>query len=218
MICTLPTLVTCTSPTTAPSNVRSSINNFFSIAGTGPAGSTGSNGLATAATFNSPRSMWKDSLGVIYVSEYSGCCVRKFSYPTGVLTDFGGVCAAAAAYAGDGGPATSAKLMSPATVGSDSLGYIYIGDDDGNRIRMISNNIMSTMAGTGGGTSTGDGGAATSGTLFGPYGLWVDSIGQVYTACGDGKNIRKVTRDTRIISLVAGKKLLCYVFVALFGC
>ena len=56
----------------------------------------------------------------------------------------------------------------------------------------------------GAGPFTGDGGAATSARLNGPYGVSVDGAGNVYIADTSNNRIRKVTVGTGIIATVAG--------------
>ncbi len=60
------------------------------------------------------------------------------------------------------------------------IGNIYIADTANLRIRKItaSTGIITTIAGNGGtGSFSGDGGAATSAKLNGPYGVGLDSSG-----------------------------------------
>ena len=59
------------------------------------------------------------------------------------------------------------------------LGNIYIADYGNSRIRKVtvSTGIISTIAGTGTVSYSGDNGAATSATLNYPYGVAVDSAG-----------------------------------------
>ncbi len=56
---------------------------------------------------------------------------------------------------------------------------MYIGDSDNYRIRKvtISTGIISTIAGTGTASFSGDGGEATSAALNTPYGVALDSSG-----------------------------------------
>jgi hypothetical protein len=59
------------------------------------------------------------------------------------------------------------------------LGNVYITDAGNSRIRKvtISTGIITTIAGTGTGSYSGDNGPATSATLNFPYGVAVDSAG-----------------------------------------
>ena len=59
---------------------------------------------------------------------------------------------------------------------------MYIADQDNHRIRKVtvSTGIISTIAGTGTGSYSGDGGAATSAKLYYPEGVGLDSSGIQY--------------------------------------
>ena len=61
----------------------------------------------------------------------------------------------------------------------DSSGNVYIGDWGNHRVRKItvSTGIISTFAGTGTASFSGDGGQATSATLHWPFGVVLDSSG-----------------------------------------
>ena len=58
---------------------------------------------------------------------------------------------------------------------------MYIADTDNNRIRKVtvSTGIISTIAGTGTASYSGDNGAATSATLSSPIGVAVDASGRI---------------------------------------
>ena len=59
------------------------------------------------------------------------------------------------------------------------LGDVYIPDTGNNRIRKVtvSTEIITTIAGTGTGSYSGDNGPATSATLYFPLGVALDSAG-----------------------------------------
>ena len=59
------------------------------------------------------------------------------------------------------------------------IGNVYIADQNNHRIRKVTvaTGIISTIAGTGTTSFNGDGGAATSATLYYPYGVAVDAAG-----------------------------------------
>ena len=60
-----------------------------------------------------------------------------------------------------------------------ALGNVYIADQGNSRIRKVtvSTGIISTVAGTGSGSYSGDGGQATSALLYYPFGVCLDSSG-----------------------------------------
>ena len=62
-----------------------------------------------------------------------------------------------------------------------NIGNVYIADQSNHRIRKVtvSTGIISTIAGTGSTTYSGDNGAATSATLNNPTGVAVDASGRI---------------------------------------
>ncbi len=129
-----------------------------------------------------------------YVADTENHRIRKVTTSTGIITTIAGT--GTSSYSGDNGAATSAALQSPNGLaldssGSDNIilkalslifltpGNVYIADTDNHRIRKVtvSTGIISTIAGTGSGSYSGDGVAASSASLCFPYGLDVDSSG-----------------------------------------
>ena len=92
------------------------------------------------------------------------------------------------------------------------LGNIYIADFFNHRIRKVtvSTGIISTIAGTGTNSYSGDNGAATSAGLNYPRGVGLDTAGNVYIADSYNNRIRKVTISTGIITLIAGTGTTSY--------
>ena len=62
-----------------------------------------------------------------------------------------------------------------------NIGNVYIADVDNHRIRKVtaSTGIISTIAGTGTNSYSGDNGAATSATLYAPRGVALDASGRI---------------------------------------
>ena len=62
-----------------------------------------------------------------------------------------------------------------------NIGNVYIADQVNQRIRKVtvSTGIISTIAGTGTSSYSGDGGAPTSATLSYPYGVALDASGRI---------------------------------------
>ncbi|HTA83989.1 MAG TPA: hypothetical protein VK783_13685, partial [Bacteroidia bacterium] len=84
-------------------------------------------------------------------------------------------------YKGDGSPATKAELSSPSAMAIDASGNFYIVDSFNGYIRMVNTaGIISTLAGNGSFSYSGDGGPATAAGLYSPWGIAVDASGKVY--------------------------------------
>ena len=116
-------------------------------------------------------------LGNIYIADNGNNRIRKVTVSTGIISTIAGT--GTGSYSGDNGAATSATLSYPYGVGLDTAGNVYIADTDNNRIRKvtISTGIITTIAGTGASSYSGDNGPATSATLNGPFGVALDSAG-----------------------------------------
>ncbi len=78
----------------------------------------------------------------------------------------------------------------------DSAGNVYIADTVNNRIRKVSNGVITTVAGNGTAGFSGDNGPATSAQLYNPIGVAVDSAGNLYIADTDNNRIRKVSNGS----------------------
>ena len=104
-------------------------------------------------------------------------------------------------FSGDGGPATSASLGEPDGVAVDAAGNLYIADTNVSRIRKVSpGGVITTVAG-GACCDLGDGGPATSASLFGPSGVAVDPAGNRYIGDQVNDRIRKVVVATPSFSV-----------------
>ena len=145
-----------------------------------------------------------DSSGNIYFLE-SGM-IRLITKSTGIVTTVAGTFARG--FGGDGGSALLARL-DPDSIALDASENLYISEYSNNRVRMISKStgIITTVAGRGGTSNSGDGGSATSAELGQPNGITVDSAGNIYVCVGlsdIGPRIRMVKKSTGIITTVAG--------------
>jgi sugar lactone lactonase YvrE len=174
------------------------------IAGTGTSSYSGDNGPATSATLNNPSGVALDSAGNIYIADLGNSRIRKVTVSTGIISTIAGT--GTVSYSGDNGQATSATLNYPFGVGLDTASNVYIADTSNHRIRKvtISTGIITTFAGTGTASYSGDNGPATSATLNYPSGVAVDSAGNIYIAATENNRIRKVTVSTGIITTIAG--------------
>ncbi len=92
-------------------------------------------------------------------------------------------------YSGDNGQATSASIYYPHGIALDSSGNVYFSETGNSRVRKItsSTGIITTYAGTGSASYSGDGGAASSATLSGPNGLCIDTSGRRSSSCSSSR-------------------------------
>jgi len=112
-------------------------------------GNSGDGGPAVgAALSNMPYAVAVDSAGNLYIADTYNHCIRKVD-SSGIITTVAGVCEQSG-YAGDGGPATGARLNTPYGVAVDVAGNVYVADTENRRIRMVSaDGVISTIAGNG---------------------------------------------------------------------
>jgi hypothetical protein len=106
-------------------------------------------------------------------------------------------------FSGDGGLATSAQLDEPFGIEVDPAGNLYISDTKNNRIRKVdTNGIITTYVGDGSAVDKGDGGPATSASLFRPLRTrWHN--GELYVSDNLHAKIKKVDA-AGIITTVVG--------------
>src|ERR1700676_960030 len=99
---------------------------------------------------------------------------------------------------------TLAPGLGPFGVAVDSAGNVYLSENLLNRVDKVTpTGVVTTIAGKITAGYNGDGGPATSAWLQTPYGVAVDSGGNVYIADSENNRIRKVN-PSGIISTVAG--------------
>ena len=172
------------------------------IAGNKTQGYSGDGGQATAAQLDNPRRVTMvNYTGKVYISDQSSYCVRMIN-SSGVINTIAGN--GTNSYSGDGGPATAASMQSPMGVAADYTGNVYIADYYDNRIRKVNTSgIISTYAGNGLGSYSGDGGQATAANITEPNGLALDVSGNLYFTDSGNSRIRKIT-NSGIITTIAG--------------
>jgi uncharacterized protein (TIGR03437 family) len=107
-------------------------------------------------------------------------------------------------FAGDGSPAVSASLNRPAGVAIDSSGALYIAEQQNNRVRRITNGVITTVAGSGVAGDAGDGGPATQAQLAAPLSVALARDGSIYIADTARYRVRKVSAGTNLLTTVVG--------------
>ena len=181
------------------------------VAGTGSDGFAGDGGLATNALLNAPTGVALDGAGNFFIADQGNNLIRRVDAITKIISTVagGGTVASGADQLGDGGPATSAILYGPQGIAVDQNGNLYIADCFDNVVRVVnaSSGVITILAGGGtaaGNDGFGDGGVATGALLSNPAGVALDSAGNVYIADAGNNLIRRVDRESGIITAVVG--------------
>ncbi len=170
------------------------------VAGTGRAGSSGNGGPATEAQLYTPRDVFVDAAGNLFIGGYNDQLVRRVDTSGTISIVAGG----GTEGLGDGGPATEAGLDHPIGVFVDATGNLFIADLDNDRVRKVDPaGTISTVAGTGTEGFSGDGGPATAAQLDLPWDVFVDAAGNLFIADRGNHRVRKVD-PAGTISTVAG--------------
>lgn len=182
-------------------------------------------------SFDLPSSIVVDPLGNAFVSDQSNQVVRRIGRD-GIVTTVAGHCPGTPGFgcpngrgfSGDGGPATEAQLNNDIGQGAgphgklalDAAGNLYIADTINHAVRKVtpgsdgvigdgdpSEELISTVAGTGTAGYSGDGGPATDARLFAPVDVAVAADGTLFIADTSNGCVRRVDPDG-IINTVAG--------------
>ncbi len=109
-------------------------------------------------------------------------------------------------YSGDGGTATSASLAYPSGVALDRQGNLFVADQYNYRIRRVDGvtGEITTVAGNGIQSFSGDGGVAVGASLDSPYDVAIDGAGNLFIVDQYNHRIRRVDGVTGVITTVAG--------------
>ena len=158
---------------------------------------------ATLAQLNSPRGVIVDAFGNVFIADASNNRIRVVDVVTHNINTIAGI-TGGGGFSGDG-PASTNKLNSPRGMAFDAAGNLYIADLNNNRVRKIdfSTGIMTTVAGNGTGSSTGDATPATAATINNPIAVSFDASGNLYIVEASGNKVRMVN-TSGIISSVVG--------------
>lgn len=173
------------------------------IAGTGSLGITPDGEPAATAAVASPTGVAVGAGGRIIFSERSAQRIRSIE-PDGTLATIAGT--GLSGTTGDDGPATSARLASPAGIALAG-DVLYIADSGNNRVRAVNlvSGIIRAVAGVGDPSFDGDGGLAIEAHLFQPTGVAVSPDGRtLYIADTRNNRIRAVDLVRGTITTFAG--------------
>ena len=158
------------------------------VAGIGVEGYSGDGGPATAASMYSP---WALALGVtrmLYVGEFAGGRVREIDLTTGTINT------------------VLYGLGTASGLAIDAIGNLFVADSEYDVVWRWNKSTeeITRVAGTGQRGYFGDGGPATAAQLHTPYGMALDTSGNLYIADSGNHSIRRVDAASGIITTVAG--------------
>ena len=143
--------------------------------------------------------------------------IRKIDYPSGVITTVVGHGPAGrgmGSFGGDGGAGIEAFLNRPISVAFDATGTLYIADAANFRVRKVTpgedgiitgapDEMIETVAGIGKRGFTRDKKPAVTARIA-AVDVAIDRAGHLFIADGGNNRIRRVDRDTGIITTVVG--------------
>eukprot|EP01004_Peranema_trichophorum_P002619 NODE_1664_length_1856_cov_43.519331_g1410_i0.p1 GENE.NODE_1664_length_1856_cov_43.519331_g1410_i0~~NODE_1664_length_1856_cov_43.519331_g1410_i0.p1 ORF type:complete len:584 (+),score=66.51 NODE_1664_length_1856_cov_43.519331_g1410_i0:65-1753(+) len=173
---------------------------LYTIAGTGASASTGDLGQATAATLYRPYSVYSSG-NYLWVSEELGQLVRMIDLTSGIITRYAGT--GVSGPGTDNTAATNCALNTPRGIHGDAT-YLYIADLSNYKVRRVvwSTKTITTFAGTGSQSTSGNGGQATLAQLTNPTSVLV--VSRIVYISQTDHVIRKVDTSNGIITNLIG--------------
>lgn len=180
-----------------------SAQSIRTYAGTGEKGFSGEGETATDARLNDPSGLTRGPEGALYFCDAANHRIRKVTRDGKIITVAG---TGERGWTGDGGPATAARLNEPYEVRFDAPRNMVWVERLNHAVRQLDldTGIVTTIAGNGGAGFSGDGGPAIRAQLNDPHSIAFDLHGNLYIADVRNHRIRKVARDTGVITTFAG--------------
>lgn len=167
------------------------------LVGDTSAGFKGDNGPAEKAGLISPMALAIDGSGNLYILTNGDSRIRKVDTKNVITT-----------VAGSGvpgfadGSGASAQFNFPTGLAVDSSGNLYVADSLNLRIRKVSGGNVTSVAGNGNFSYSGDNGPALNAQLSSPAGVAADASGNVYIADTANNVVRRVSRDGVITNVL----------------
>jgi sugar lactone lactonase YvrE len=173
------------------------------IAGTGLPGYSGDGGPASAAQLQQPIGIAVDSAGNVFFADNSNNVIREVFRKSGLIETIAGK--GTKGWSGDGGPAVNAELNDPLGLALDGAGNLLIADCDNNLLREVNlrAGTISTLASDISRDFRGDSTPTALADLYHPWGLAVDSAGNVFVADMENSRIREINANSKLSITIA---------------
>jgi PKD repeat protein len=164
----------------------------------GLAGNFGSaDGRGSTARLGYPFGVAVDTNGNVYVADSNNSTIRKVT-PAGVVTTLAGL---AGSFGSTDGTGSAAQFNYPDALALDKAGNIFVADTFNHTIRKVTlAGVVTTLAGSAGNYGTNDG-TRSAAQFNSPYGVAVDTNGNIYVSDTGNYTIRKVTPEGVVITL-----------------
>ena len=165
---------------------------------------TGCSAGSGSGQFNTPRGIAVDSSGNVYVADAGNNRVEKFSSGGTFIATWGSY------GAGNG------NFSSPRGVAVDSAGNVYVADGNNNRVEKFTGmgTYVSQLGCASGACSSGAG----KGEFNSPYGVAVDSSGNVYVADGGNNRVELFGDSALPVPEFSGVGVVAFVALAASIC
>jgi len=171
---------------------------FGTLAGTALTTGT-TDGTGSAARFSFPHGIALGTAGNLFVADTFNNTIRKVT-KKGVVTTFAGTVGVVGSTDGTG---LAAKFANPRGVVVDTAGNVFVADTINYTIRKITKaGVVTTLAGLAEAVGSADG-TGSAARFNNPYGVAVDSAGNVFVADTASNTIRKVT-SAGVVTTLAG--------------
>jgi sugar lactone lactonase YvrE len=162
-------------------------------------------GPALAARFRQPGGAVSDAQGNLYVADTNNHSIRKLTASGIVSTIAGGKGQPGDAW----GPSASSRIANPVGIVRDRRGNLYVADAGAHAIRRLAPDgaggwVVDTIAGKSFEAGAVDG-TVREARFDRPWGLALDSLGNLYVADTNNHAVRRIRLDAGMVETFAGK-------------
>lgn len=168
-------------------------------------GYSGDGGAISAAKFEYGSHLTAGDSGTLYLGNV---VYVRYIDRSGVISKYAG---GTAGFSGDGGLAIYAQIRANSHMALDINGSLsFVDGSSTRRVRHIDRKgIINSIAGNGGGTTSGDGGRAVLASLGAPVSIAYDQFGNYFIGQADMR-IRRVDSKDSVITTIAGTGVNAY--------